>query len=77
MAAIDLMEAKMRMPRLDRRGNMAAADDLDAAAEDLDEVLAEMDAHANTQLMKAVATLSASNATKRAKGKGGASADAN
>ena len=70
MAAIDPMEAKMRIPRLERQSNMVATDDLD-------EVLPEMDSHANTQFMKAVTTFSASNATKRAKYKGGACADEN
>ena len=55
----------MVLPALERRGDVAAADDLDGP-------LGELESHMTAQLMKAVATLSASNATKRANGKGGA-----
>lgn len=62
MAARDPVHAKLVMPTLEQRGEVPAADDLDESLEKLDNLMA-------TQLMKAVATLSASNATKRA-GKG-------
>ena len=55
----------MVLPALERRGDVAAADDLDGP-------LGELESHMTTQLMKAVATLSASNPTKRTNGKGGA-----
>lgn len=62
MAARDPLHAKLVMPTLEQRGEVTAADDLDASLE-------KLESHMATQLMKAVATLSASNATKRA-GKG-------
>ena len=64
MASKDPVYAKMVMPILEGRNDMAAS-------EDLDEPLETLASHMSTQLMKAVATLSASNATKGAKGKGG------
>ena len=69
MAAEDPTYAKMIFPGLERRGDVAAADDLT-------ETLSQLESHMNTQIMKAVVTLSASNATKRAKGNG-AAADKN
>lgn len=51
------------MPSLEQWNDVAAADDLT-------EPMEKLDTHITTQLMKAVATLSAGNATKRA-GKGG------
>lgn len=68
MAAKDPNHAKMVLPLLERRGDLAMADNLD-------EALSTLDSHVLTQMMKAVATLKASNATKRAKGKGGAAED--
>ena len=47
-----------------------------AHADNLDKPMATLDAQMSTQLMKAVATLSASNATKRA-GRGGGAANNN
>jgi len=64
MAARDPAHAKMIMPTLERRNEIAPADDLT-------ETLDKLDGHMTTQLMKAVAALSASNTTKKA-GKGGA-----
>lgn len=67
MAARDPVHAKLIMPSLERRNDVAAADDLQ-------ESMNKLDTHLNTQLMKAVATLAASNATKRSgngKKKGG------
>lgn len=69
MAAKDPMYAKLVLPSLERRGETAMADDLDDS-------LATLESHLSTQMFKAVATLKASNETKRAKGKGGA-ADGN
>lgn len=69
MAADDPTYAKMVLPTLERRGDIVMADDLEKP-------LGELESHLATQLMKAVATLSASNATKRAKNRGGA-ADGN
>ena len=63
MSAKDPTYAKLVMPTLERRNEIAAADDLQ-------ESMNKLETHLSTQLMKAVATLSASNATKRA-GKGG------
>lgn len=57
------LQAKLVFPSLERRNDVSAADDLE-------EPLERLDNHKTTQLMKAVATLSASNATKRSK-KGG------
>lgn len=64
MASKDPVYAKMVLPSLEDRSDMAAS-------EDLVEPLETLASHMSTQLMKAVATLSASNATKRANGKGG------
>lgn len=63
LAARDPTYAKLVMPSLEQRNDVVAADDLTGPME-------KLDTHMTTQLMKAVATLSASNATKRA-GKGG------
>lgn len=64
MSADDPTYTRMVMQSLERRGVMAASDDLD-------EPLETLQSHMTSQLMKAVAKLSASNATKRVKGKGG------
>ena len=64
MAAEDPVQAKMVLPSLERRGKMIAADDME-------EPLHQLETHMVSQLMKAVATLSASNATKK-NGGGGA-----
>lgn len=69
MASKDPMHAKLLLPRLERRGEVAMADDID-------EVLEKVESHLSSQMFKAVATLKASNATKRA-GKKGAAADDN
>lgn len=61
MAAVDPVYAKMILPALERRAEVPASDDLD-------ESLLKLEGHMNNQLMKAVATLSASNATRRAGG---------
>ena len=45
------------------------------ASDDLIEPIERLESHTATLLMKAVATLSASNATKRASGKRGAAKD--
>lgn len=58
LSARDPTYAKMVMSSLEQRNDVAAADDLTEAME-------KLDSHMTTQLMKAVATLSASNATKR------------
>ena len=71
MAAKDPMYAKLVLPSLERRGETAMADDLD-------DPLAKLESHLSSQMFKAVATLKASNATKRAgstKKKGGAADD--
>lgn len=65
LAAKDPTHAKLVLPTLEKKNDMPAADDLVEPMERLETWNA-------TQLMKAVATLSASNATKRA-GRGGAS----
>lgn len=67
MASRDLTYVKMVLPSLERRGDVAASEDLIEPLEKLDSDLA-------TPLMKAIATLGASNATKRA-GRGGAAHD--
>ena len=68
MASKDPMYAKLVLPTLERRGETAMADDLD-------DPLATLDSHLSSQMFKAVATLKASNATKRSKEKGGGAAD--
>lgn len=69
MAHRDFTHARLVLPSLEQRYDVAAADDMV-------EPLEKLDAHMTSQLMKAVATLSASNATKRAgKKKGGAAGD--
>ena len=67
MAARDPTYAKMILRTLQQRNEVAAADDLTEAMD-------KLDSHMTTQLMKAVATLSGSNATKR-NGKGGPAED--
>lgn len=62
-AAVDPVHAKLIMPALEQKNDTPAADDLT-------EALDKLESHMSTQLMKAVATLSASNATRRS-GKGG------
>lgn len=64
LAAEDPTYAKMILPALESKGEVPAADNLDKP-------LGDLDSHMTTQLMKAVATLRASNATKRAGGQGG------
>lgn len=64
MAAKDPVYAKMVMLALESRNNMAAS-------EDLAEPLKTFELHMSTQLT----TLGASNATKRANGRGGAAGD--
>lgn len=68
MAAKDPMHAKLVLPSLERRGETAMADDLD-------DVLATLESHLSSQMFKAVATLKASNETKRSNGRGGAADD--
>jgi len=67
MAGRDPVHTKLVLPTLEQRNSSAASDDLVEPLEKLDAMMA-------TQLMKAVASLSASNATKRA-GKGGAAGE--
>lgn len=67
MAADDPTYAKLVITTLEKRSDVVAS-------EDLVEAMDKLDINMSTQLMKAVATLSASNATKRA-GKGGAAKD--
>ena len=62
MAARDPTYAKMILPTPQQRNEVAAADDLTQAMD-------KLYSHMTSQLMKAVATLSASNATTRT-GKG-------
>jgi hypothetical protein len=64
-ASKDPMHAKLIMPVLEGRNDVAASDDLDDA-------LDKLDSHMETQLMKAVASLSATNAVKRGSGDGAA-----
>ena len=64
MVARDPTYAKLVMPSLEQRNDLSAA-------EDLVEQMEKLEAHMSSQLMKAVANLSARNATGRA-GKGGA-----
>lgn len=66
MAADSPETAKMLQPGLERRQDMAAADDLV-------DTMDTLDSHMMTQLIKAVATLKASNAGKKSgsKGRGG------
>lgn len=68
MAATDPVHAKLILPTLERRTEVPASDDLD-------DPMAKMEGLMSQQLMKAVATLSASNATKKASGSGGRAAD--
>ena len=63
-AAKDPTHAKRLLPMLERRGDVAMADNLDYA-------LANYESHTSTQMLKAMETFQASNATKRSKKKGG------
>jgi hypothetical protein len=63
-SAKDSMHAKMVMPVLEGQNEIPATDDLD-------EVMEKLDTHKATQLMKAAASLHATNAVKRS-GDGGA-----
>lgn len=65
MSVKDRMYAKMILASLERRGDTAMTDYLD-------ETLVTLESHLSTQIMKKVATLKASYAKNRAKGKGGA-----
>lgn len=64
LASEDPTYAKLVLPALERRGDVAASDDLNKP-------LGNLESHMTTQLMKSMATLSASNATKLAQGRGG------
>lgn len=59
MAAKDRMYAKLVLPTLELRGETAMADDLD-------DPFTTLESHFSSQTFKAVATLKASNAKKRA-----------
>jgi hypothetical protein len=63
-SAKDPMHAKMVMPELEGQNEIPATDDQD-------EVMEKLDTHMATQLMKAAASLHATNAVKRS-GDGGA-----
>lgn len=63
MAAIDPVHAKLVLPALKWLGEQPAADDLD-------DPLTKLEIHMATQLLNAVATLNAINATKRAEKQG-------
>jgi hypothetical protein len=65
-SAKDPTHAKLIMPALEGRNDIAAADDLD-------DTLKKLDTHMASQLMKAVASLSVTNAVKRGSGDGAAS----
>lgn len=65
MAAKDPVHAELVILSRQQRNEVAASDNLT-------EPLEKLDSHMSTQLMKAAATLDASNAKKRSKGKGGA-----
>jgi hypothetical protein len=65
-SAKDPTHAKLIMPALEGRNDVAAADDLNDALE-------KLDTHMAFQLMKAVASLSTTNAVKRVSGDGAAS----
>ena len=67
MASRDTTYAKLVMPSLEQRNDVDAADDLY-------EPLEKLDVHVETQLMKTVATLRVSKATRRA-GRGSAAAE--
>ena len=58
MAAKDAAYANLVMPTVERRNEVSAAGDLQ-------ESMTKLKTHLLTQLMKAVATMSSSNATKR------------
>lgn len=70
LADRDPAYAKMILPVLEKRGELPTADDLDKTLRDLD-------AHMNNQPMKAAATLTASNETKRTGRCGGGAAGNN
>lgn len=61
MASIDPTYAKFVLPSLQGRTEVACADDLFAPFD-------KLESHMSSQLMKAVATLATSSATKRAQG---------
>eukprot|EP00737_Agarophyton_chilense_P003788 gb/GEZJ01004540.1/.p3 GENE.gb/GEZJ01004540.1/~~gb/GEZJ01004540.1/.p3 ORF type:complete len:143 (-),score=23.78 gb/GEZJ01004540.1/:3228-3656(-) len=63
MAAEDPTHTKLMLPMLEKKGDIAAADDLE-------DPMGRLGSHMETQLMKAVSTLHASNATKRSRGRG-------
>lgn len=63
MAAEDPTYAKMVLPTLDRKGDVVMADDLE-------KTMVELESHKSTQLIKAVAILSAINATNHSKNLG-------
>ena len=63
MVAREPTYAKMILPTIQQRNEVAAA-------EDLTEAMEKLDSNMTTQLLKAVATMRASNETKRT-GKGG------
>jgi hypothetical protein len=64
-SAKDPMHARLVMPALEGRNDVAAADDFD-------DTLEKLDTHMASQLMKAVSSLSATNAIKRGSGDGAA-----
>jgi hypothetical protein len=64
MSAKDPAHARLLVPALEGQDTLAATDNID-------EKMAQMDAHFATQLMKAAASLSADNAVRRT-GEGGA-----
>jgi hypothetical protein len=64
-SAKDPMHARLIIPALEGRNDVSAADDLD-------DTLEKLDMHMESQLMKAVASLSATNAVKRGSGDGAA-----
>lgn len=68
LAPSDPTYAKMVLPALEHRGEIAAEDSLDKPLNDLE-------SHMTTQLMKTVATLSASNTKNRGQGNRGGTAD--
>jgi hypothetical protein len=61
----DPMHARLIMPALEGRNDVSAA-------EDLDDTLEKLDTHMASQMMKAVASISATNAVKRGSGDGAA-----
>lgn len=65
IAIEDPTYAKMVLTSLEPRRDVRSADDLD-------EIMSQLESHMKNQTFKAVATLSTSNATMKAKGKDGA-----